>query len=137
MSDSFNHLGSIWYQSEPLEVPCFSNQFLGLDFFAISYSKPALATTYMSSFAIWHSLFIKSFPVSLIFLWFSRKYSLLQFTFIWNSSYFRFHNDDYMPFLQWIPGGGRRPQLVQPTLFQGHVDLDFRSVHYCDHTGEV
>ena len=21
MSDSFNHLGSIWYQSEPLEVP--------------------------------------------------------------------------------------------------------------------
>ena len=33
-----------------------------------------------------------------------------------------------MPFLQWIPGGGRRPQLVQPTLFQGHVDLDFRSV---------
>ena len=50
-------------------------------------------------------------------------------------SYFRFHNDDYMPFLQWIPGGGRRPQLVQPTLFQGHVDLDFRSVHYCDHTG--
>lgn len=37
-----------------------------------------------------------------------------------------FHNDDYMPFLQWIPGGGRRPQLVQPTLFQGHVDLDFR-----------
>ena len=39
-----------------------------------------------------------------------------------------------MPFLQWIPGGGRRPQLVQPTLFQGHVDLDFRSVQYDDHT---
>ena len=33
MSDSFNHLGSIWYQSEPLEVSYFPNQFLGLDFF--------------------------------------------------------------------------------------------------------
>ena len=43
MSDSFNHLGSIWYQSEPLEVPYCPNQFLGLNFFAVSYSKPALA----------------------------------------------------------------------------------------------
>ena len=33
MTDSFNHLGSIWYQSEPLEVPCCPNQLLGLDFF--------------------------------------------------------------------------------------------------------
>ena len=29
----FNHLGSIWYHSEPLEVPYFPNQFLGWDFF--------------------------------------------------------------------------------------------------------
>ena len=43
MSDSFNHLGLIWYQSEPQEVPYCPNQFLGLDFFAISYSKMALA----------------------------------------------------------------------------------------------
>jgi hypothetical protein len=44
MSDSFNHLGSIWYQSEPLEVPYCQNQFLCLDFFfAVSYSAPALA----------------------------------------------------------------------------------------------
>ena len=42
MSDPHNHLGSIWYHSEPLEVPYSPNQFLGLDFFAISYSKPAL-----------------------------------------------------------------------------------------------
>ena len=33
MSDPLNHLGSIWYHSEPLEVPYFPNQFLGLDFF--------------------------------------------------------------------------------------------------------
>jgi hypothetical protein len=43
MSDSFNHLGSIWYQFEPIEVHYCPNQFLGLDFFAVSYSKPALA----------------------------------------------------------------------------------------------
>ena len=33
MSDPFNHLGSIWYHSEPLEVPHSPNQFLGWDFF--------------------------------------------------------------------------------------------------------
>ena len=39
----FNHTGSTWYQPEPLEVPYCPNQFLGLNFFAVSYSKPALA----------------------------------------------------------------------------------------------
>ena len=42
MSDPLNHLGSILYHSEPLEVPYSPNQFLGLDFFAASYSKLAL-----------------------------------------------------------------------------------------------
>ena len=28
ISDPLNHLGSIWYHSEPLEVPYFPNQFL-------------------------------------------------------------------------------------------------------------
>lgn len=37
-----------------------------------------------------------------------------------------YFKDDVVPFLQWIPGAGRRPQLVHPTLFQGHVDLNFR-----------
>jgi len=37
-----------------------------------------------------------------------------------------YFKDEVVPFLQWIPGAGRRPQLVQPTLFQGHVDLDFK-----------
>ena len=37
MSDLVNHLGSIWYHFEPLEVPYSPNQV-----FAISYSKPAL-----------------------------------------------------------------------------------------------
>ena len=42
MSDPLNHLWSIWYRSEPLEVSFFPNQFLGWDFFAFSYSKMAL-----------------------------------------------------------------------------------------------
>ena len=42
ISDPFNHLGLIWYHSEPLEVPYSPNQFLGWDFFAFSYSKLAL-----------------------------------------------------------------------------------------------
>ena len=42
MGDPIDHLGLIWYHSEPLEVPYFPNQFLGLDFFVISYSKLAL-----------------------------------------------------------------------------------------------
>ena len=43
MSYPFNHLGSIPYHSEPSEVPYSSNQFLGWEFFADSYSKTALA----------------------------------------------------------------------------------------------
>ena len=42
MSDPLNHLRSICYYSEPLEVPYSPNQFLGWDIFAVSYSKPAL-----------------------------------------------------------------------------------------------
>ena len=42
MSDSFNHSGSIWYQSEPLEVSYFQTRFLVWTFFAVSYSKLAL-----------------------------------------------------------------------------------------------
>ena len=44
MSDPLNHLGSSWYHSEPLEVLYSPNQFLGWDFFAVSYNKPALKT---------------------------------------------------------------------------------------------
>ena len=33
MRDTLNHLGSIWYHSEPSDVPYFPNQFLALDFF--------------------------------------------------------------------------------------------------------
>ena len=37
------HLGPIWYRSEPSNVPSSPKQFLGWDFFAISYDKTALA----------------------------------------------------------------------------------------------
>ena len=43
MTDLLDHLGSIWYHSEPLEVSYSTNQFLGWDFFDVSYSKLALA----------------------------------------------------------------------------------------------
>ena len=33
MSDSLNHLGSIWDHSEPSDVPYFPNQFFGWDLF--------------------------------------------------------------------------------------------------------
>ena len=33
MSDPLNHLGSVWYHSEPSDIPYSPNQFLGLDFF--------------------------------------------------------------------------------------------------------
>jgi hypothetical protein len=57
---TLNHLGSIWYQSEPLEVPYCPNQFLGLDFFfAVSYSKPALACIITTKN---HKLFIFMIP---------------------------------------------------------------------------
>ena len=39
---SLGHLGLIWYLSEPSDVPYSPNQFLGWDFFAVSYNKPAL-----------------------------------------------------------------------------------------------
>ena len=39
------HLGPIWYHSEPSDVPYSPNQFLGWDFFAVSYSKTALEKT--------------------------------------------------------------------------------------------
>ena len=42
MNDPLNYLGSIWYPSEPSDVPYPPNQFLGWDFFDISYSKTAL-----------------------------------------------------------------------------------------------
>ena len=42
MSGPLNNLGSIWYHSEPLDVPYSPNQFLGQNFFAVSYSKLAL-----------------------------------------------------------------------------------------------
>ena len=34
-----------------------------------------------------------------------------------------YFNNEVTPFLQWVPGGGRRPQLIEPTPFVGHVDL--------------
>ena len=39
------HLGPIWYHSEPSDVPYSPNQFLGWNFFAVSYSKLALVAT--------------------------------------------------------------------------------------------
>ena len=36
------HLGPIWYQSEHSEIPHSPNQYLGWDFFAVSYNKIAL-----------------------------------------------------------------------------------------------
>ena len=37
-----------------------------------------------------------------------------------------YFNDEVTPFLQWIPGGDRRPQLIEPTPFLGHVDLNYK-----------
>ena len=58
MSDSFNHLGSIWYQSEPLEVPYCPNQFLGLDLFCRflqqTGSRTKTQTTKTDSFQLKH-----------------------------------------------------------------------------------
>ena len=42
MSDQPHHLGPIFYHSEPSDVPYSPNQFLGLDFFVVSYNKTAL-----------------------------------------------------------------------------------------------
>ena len=38
------NLGPIWYHSEPSDVPYSPNQLFGWDFFAVSYSKPALVS---------------------------------------------------------------------------------------------
>ena len=45
------HLGPIWYHSEPSDVPYSPNQFLGWDFFAVSYSKLALVTLPVTNIA--------------------------------------------------------------------------------------
>ena len=37
------------YYSKPTDVPYSPNQFLGLDFFDVSYSKPALAGNFYSN----------------------------------------------------------------------------------------
>ena len=43
MSDPLNHLRSILYQSEALEIPLFPKAVTGHElFFAVSFSKPAL-----------------------------------------------------------------------------------------------
>jgi hypothetical protein len=56
MSDSFHHSESIWYQSEPLDVPYCPTQFLDFDFFAFltatSFSKYTCPRTFK---AIVHS----------------------------------------------------------------------------------
>ena len=46
MSDTLYHLGSILYHSEPSDVPYSPNQFLGWDFFVVSYSKTALVNIF-------------------------------------------------------------------------------------------
>ena len=45
------HLGLIWYHSEPSDVPYSTNQFIGWDFFAASYSKTALVTQMIKALA--------------------------------------------------------------------------------------
>jgi hypothetical protein len=42
MTDPLNQLGSSWYHSESSGIPYFPNQFLGWNFFDVSYSKTAL-----------------------------------------------------------------------------------------------
>ncbi len=39
-----------------------------------------------------------------------------------------YFNGDPSPFLQWIPGGGRRPQLITSSYpaIESHIDLDFQ-----------
>lgn len=45
-----------------------------------------------------------------------------------------YFNDEVTPFLQWIPGGGRRPQLIGSThLLANHLDLDFKLDHETEH----
>ena len=42
-----NDLGPIWYHLEPSDVPYSPNQFLALDFFAVSYSKRTLVGSFL------------------------------------------------------------------------------------------
>ena len=45
------HLGPIWYQTEPSDVPLFPKPVSGLGLFlAVSYSKQALAGSFLNSF---------------------------------------------------------------------------------------
>ena len=52
--NDYAHLGPIWYHSEPSDVPYSTNQFLALDFFAISYSHIVLVyITILFYLTIW------------------------------------------------------------------------------------
>ena len=55
MSDPFNPLESIWYHSEPLEVPYSPNQFLGWDFFC-SFLKQTGSNVYLQITSTYESL---------------------------------------------------------------------------------
>ena len=46
------HLKQIWYHKKPSGIPCSPNQFFGWDFFAVSYSKPALAVQIVGNSAL-------------------------------------------------------------------------------------
>ena len=71
MSDPFyNHLGSIWYHSEPLESPIPQTSILTGIFFATSYSKSALTT---HSILLNFNMFSSCFFIAL-----SQKYSLIR-----------------------------------------------------------
>ena len=54
------HLGPIWYHSEPSDVLYSPNQFLGWDFFAVSYSKTTLNSMHslVVSFKLWKHEFV-------------------------------------------------------------------------------
>ena len=58
ISDLFNQLGSIWYHSEPSDVPYPPNQFLGWDFFCGFLQKDSsksLVSKYILCFNHWNS----------------------------------------------------------------------------------
>ena len=64
MSDPLNHLGSIWYHSEPSDVPYFPNQFLALDVFCHflqqdSFSNMSLLQTSSNGHFINTSTFVQ------------------------------------------------------------------------------
>ena len=52
ISDPLNHFESIWYHSEPSGITYSTNRFLDLDFFAVSYSKTALAHPFYNYTAV-------------------------------------------------------------------------------------